>query len=278
MNLRPIIITLTSIPPRFPFLERRLKKLVAQTYNVAAIELYIPKRYKRFPLHSRYELPALPKGVDLRWVDEDLGPATKILPAYERWMGQDVDLLLCDDDRAHDSNWLKRLSDARTLRPSDIICERGWNVDERFGFMINDEEISKNRARQAPSGGRTVGYRIARALSLGLLHPPRRLYSKSGYVDIFEGFLGALIPPNAFHRHVFEIPESMWMVDDVWLSGMATIAKTKIWVHDTPRPVFSDGKVDRIEALRDFSFDGNNREDSELQCTKYFREKYGIWI
>ena len=56
-----------------------LQSLLVQAADVAAINLYIPQNYKRF-VYVESDLPRLPKGVNLRVVDEDLGPATKILP------------------------------------------------------------------------------------------------------------------------------------------------------------------------------------------------------
>ena len=275
---RAVVVTLTSIPSRFAFLPTRLAKIFAQSVRPDAVEVYLPRRYRRFPEIYPVHPPRLPKGVELIWVDEDVGPATKILPAYSRWQGKEVDLLLCDDDRAQDRDWILRLLTARASRPNDIVCERGWNVDERFGLQRESLASLQGRAVLDPSGGRTLSYRLRRAFSLGRSHPPRRLYRSAGFVDVFEGFLGALIPPNAFDRSVGSIPQEVWMVDDVWLSGMAALAGTRIWVHDYPRPVYSDGKVDKIDSLRAARFEGNQRSDSDRQCAVLFRERYGIWL
>ena len=274
---RPIVVTLTSIPSRFPFLRARLEKVLAQTVRPDAVEVYLPRRYRRFPEVFPVRAPELPKGVEIIWVDEDIGPATKILPAYARWHGKSVDLLLCDDDRAQDRDWIFRLASTRVSRPDDIVCERGWNVDERFGFQRTSPSALQGRAVLDPRGGRTLSYRLKRAFSLGHIHPPRRLYQRAGFVDVFEGFLGALIPPNAFDPAVVSIPEEVWMVDDVWLSGMAAVAGTRIWVHDLPRPVYSDGSVDKIDSLRAARFGGYQRTDSDRQCAVLFRERYGVW-
>jgi hypothetical protein len=277
MRSRPIIVTLTSIPSRFPFLNQRLQGLINQSSPADSIELYLPRKYRRFPEILSVVPPKLPRGVELHWVDEDIGPATKILPAYKRWAGKNVDLLLCDDDRSHDKRWIERLSLAREGRLSDIICERGWNIDERFGLEKLDGSTSIGRAELAPKGGRTLLYRLQRSASLGMWHPPRRLYARPGYIDIFEGFLGALIPPNAFDPRVNNIPESVAMVDDVWLSGMAALAGTNIWVHDIARPVYSDGKVDKIDSLRNYISKGDGRLASDLRCALFFRNEFKIW-
>ena len=57
-----MILSFTSIPPRFPFLGRVIQQLEKQTVRPDAVELYLPRTYRRFP----GERPALPKLPD--WV------------------------------------------------------------------------------------------------------------------------------------------------------------------------------------------------------------------
>lgn len=274
-KLRPIIITLTTIPPRSSVLLKKLSCLKNQTIKPDALQIYIPKSYRRFP-GEKPDIQALPSWVEVITVDQDLGPATKILPAYRRWEGQGVDLLICDDDRVHDEQWLERLMRQRHARPDDIICERGWNIEERYSIKTGESFLP--RAIQAADGGRTGLYRAKRLLSLGLHHPPRKIYKQAGYVDIFEGFLGVLIPPNAFPEQADDIPDAVWTVDDVWLSGMAKLNGTGIWAHDEPRPVFSNSKADKIAALTDYKLEGVGRNDAELTCIDWFRTHHRIWV
>ena len=74
------VITLSTIPPRFAGIGPALRSLVAQRSRPEAVELYIPRSYRRFPDWGG-GLPEVPEGVRIVRVDEDLGPATKILPA-----------------------------------------------------------------------------------------------------------------------------------------------------------------------------------------------------
>lgn len=273
-RVRPIIITLTTIPPRSKVLLKKLSCLIQQTIKPDAIEIYIPSSYRRFP-GEKVDIRAMPSWVDIISVEKDLGPATKILPACHRWKGQDVDLLLCDDDRVHDEKWLERLMRQRHIRPDDIICERGWNIEEKYSIETGKKLLP--RAISSPDGGRNTWYKLKRLISLGTHHPPRKIYQQAGYVDIFEGFLGALIPPNAFPEQVHDIPDAVWTVDDVWLSGMAKLNGTGIWAHDEPRPVFSNSKADKIAALTDYKLGGVGRNDAELTCIEWFRTHHQIW-
>lgn len=274
MPERPIILTLTTIPPRFSNLPRKFHAIQAQTRKPDYVELNIPEHYRRFPGEVP-SLPALPDWVSIRRCRTDYGPATKVLPTVERWRNLEADLLLCDDDRIPDKHWVDRLASVRQHRPNDIITERGWNIEERFGIKRAAPEGP--RARLALRQGRTLSYRLKRLLSLTLYHPSRRLFAIPGYVDIFEGFLGALIPSGAFPSAAFQIPDVIWTVDDVWLSGMAYLKGTKVWAHDIARPVYSDSRFDRIASLRDFVEDGYSRTGADKMAVEYLRKKYNVW-
>lgn len=274
VDKRQTVVTLTSIPPRFSHLPARFKAIGAQSHRPDRVQLTLPKEYRRFP-GERPSLPALPDWVEVVECDFDYGPATKVLPAVQRWRGTATDLLICDDDRKQDKRWIERLVQGRRDRPQDIICERGWNIAERFGLIQKDPALP--RAKPAPKGGRSLGYKLQRALSLGFLHPPRKIYESAGYVDVFEGFLGVLTPVEAIPDQAFDIPDILWTVDDVWLSGMAATMGTKIWVQDTPRPVFSDQAADKIHALRDYVEQGVGRNSADFMAVEYLRTHHGIW-
>jgi hypothetical protein len=277
MKNKPIIVTLTSIPPRYANLPRRFAAIERQSVKPDLVELYLPKSYRRFP-GPRPALPSLPDWVNVIDVEEDLGPATKVLPATRKWRSHDVDLLMCDDDRLQDRQWISRLAQTRNQRPKDIICERAWNIDERFG--ITRKVLDRPRAKFTENRGRGLSYKIRKLLTLSKItkrRVARRLYAYPGYGDIFEGFLGALVPPRAFHEDVWHIPDIVWTVDDVWLSGMAKANGCNIWVNGIPRPVYGDGEYDRIAALKDFSEKGVGRSEADRLAVDLLRAKYGIW-
>jgi hypothetical protein len=274
-NLRPIIVSMTAIPPRFENLPKKIKSLIDQTVPATSIEVYIPRKYRRFP-STHHTLPDLPKGVNIIYVDQDFGPATKILPALRKWDGHDVDILVCDDDRLQDRFWIERMATARKERPKDIICERGWQISDRFG--ISQESPLLPRAVLSHLQGRTPQYRFKRAISLGFYHPNRRVYEKSGYVDVFEGFLGALVPTKSLPREAWLIPDVLWTVDDVWLSGMAKLKNVGVWAHNQPRPVFGNGRWDKVAALTDWQENGFNRESADRKCIEYMRSQHHVWI
>ncbi len=272
---RPVVLTLTSIPPRFSNLGRKFRSIEKQTLKPDHVELNIPRNYRRFPGEVP-SLPDLPDWVSVESCPVDYGPATKVLPTVERWRSQAVDLLICDDDRLPDKHWIERLLRARRTRADDILTERGWHIDDRFSF--DREKTDLPRCELDPRGGRSLAYRLKRGLSLGAWHPPRQVVKTPGYVDVFEGFLGVLAPNWSWTEKVFDIPEAIWTVDDVWLSGMAYLNGTKVWAHDIPRPVYADSHFDKVEPLKRFVHGGYGRNDADYLAVEYLRENEGVWV
>jgi len=275
MKVRPIVVTLTSIPPRFANLPRKIASLMRQTVPPDSIELYLPRSYRRFP-GPRPRLPRLPAPVRIIDVDDDLGPATKVLPASHHWHGENIDLLFCDDDRPEDPGWVARFASARRHRPDDIVCESGWLVDTLISGPRHATD--QPRVQVSPQLGKTLGYHVQRLLTLRLYTPKTRVYSQSGYADVFAGVYGAMMAPGVFqHPEAWNIPDILWTVDDVWLSGMARKNGTRIWVNSVARPVPRDRYFDRIAALKHHVERRFDREGANRLCVQYFRDRCGIW-
>ena len=98
----------------------------------------------------------------------------------------------------------------------------------------------------------------------------------SGYTDIAEGCGGVSIKPGFFGPDAFDIPQVLWLVDDIWLSGMLEKANIGIWIdRSIPIPFLSAASP--IEALYDFSTDGFDRASANDFAIKYMQNRYGIW-
>jgi hypothetical protein len=110
-----------------------------------------------------------------------------------------------------------------------------------------------------------------------MVHPPRKLFDNSGYIDIYEGFLGVLMPSTALPELAHSISDIIWTVDEVWLSEMADYNVVKIWAHDIPRPLYSDGYYDKLASLRNFTHANYNRESAGRHAVEYLRSVYHAW-
>ena len=220
-------------------------------------------------------IPDLPRGIRLILLDEDFGPATKVLPAARDLAGQDVELIFCDDDQAYDRDWAARFLRARKTRPDDTLVQKGYHLQDRpegTKYYPRYEFRHLPRAQRVSKG---ASYRLRRALSLGRWRSVP--FTRDGYVDVLEGYRGAMLRPDFLPPEAFVIPETLWMVDDPWLSGHLLRNGRPPWLvtgGPRPRPV---ALADATESLRDVVHQGHDRRAADTLAIEYFRRHYHLW-
>ena len=268
--MRQLLITLTAIPPRFPYLRETLQSLLDQKADVASILLYLPRRYRRFEWNPE-DLPQVPPGVEIRWAEQDYGPATKVLPAVREYRGQDVSILFCDDDKVYDPDWAQRFVDCSLQHPTCCIVEEGGDVCHYSSHTYRGERQPRSERRI-----KDLRYRLMRLATLGLWKPRKNV--GSGYVDMLEGWGGVMVRPEFFSEAAFDIPDILWTVDDIWLSGQLALQQVPIWLNgDDPRRTRGNSNEVKQASLRKWVHEGHGRIEANQACVDYFREKYGIW-
>lgn len=277
------IISLTAIPPRFGLLGPTLDSLLRQEVTPESIRLYIPKRYRRFPDWDG-RLPEVPKGIEIRQPEEDLGPASKVLFAAAELAGQEIDILFCDDDREYLPSWSTRILNAAREHPGAAIVTSALQI-ERIG-------LDWSGPRRKPLGvGRysktwDLGYHWQR-LQQNIAHggkrnvpwemkAPRNRIRRSGYFDIGEGCGGFLIRPGSLDEDAWNIPPVMWAVDDVWISGQLARKGIPIW-GEAGASQYRTTRSQHKDALYAAVIDGANRDQANRACAIYMRDTYGIW-
>ena len=260
----PVIISLTTIPPRFGLIGPVLRDLRAQKADIAEIRLNLPPHYRRYgPLPAT--LPSVPDGVRICLVDEDYGPATKVLPTVRDLRGQNTEILFCDDDQHYDPLWAQRFLDSRRKKPEACIVESGYDI---AGAGARQPRVVRKR--------RDLAYRLIRLGSLNRLKPSRII--GSGHVDILEGYRGAMIRPDMLPEAAFHIPEILWTVDDPWLSGHLEANGVPIWLEAGCKWKPRDRRASKIDGLFAFVHLGHGRKQADSACIAYFRKTYGIWM
>ena len=275
-----LIITLSSIPPRFPELGATLQCLLRQSAKADRILLHIPYRYRRFPEWDGV-LPEVPDGVEIVRVEEDLGPATKILPAAKVFRDTDCDLLFCDDDRAYPPGWAARFLRNRRRHPDAVIAFRGMQVST---LVENDgPRVFRPRAirRWRVTDLRFQAKYLWRQIRAGrnwrdVPEPNRLVYMTSGYIDLFEGCAGVLAKPAFFDDSFAEIPPVLWSVDDIWLSGMLTRKGVPIWL-DCRVPTPPNTTAQAFDPLAGSVINGADRHAANQAAIRYMQKTYGIW-
>ncbi len=277
------VISLSAIPSRFGALGPALESLLAQEVRPESVRLYIPRRYRRFPDWDG-TLPEVPRGVEIRRPEEDLGPATKVLFAADELRGQDLRVLFCDDDRLYLPDWSTRMLRAAEAHPEAAIVTAGFHLGN----------LGKNWSAEGPKPRASLGYfgkqgdlryqwaRFKQGLQKRRrrlrLHekPPRNYIQRSGYVDIGEGFGGFLVRPEWLGRETWDIPAVMWAVDDVWISGQLARKGVPIW-GEAFASRFITTSLQKLDALATSVIDGADREGANRACAIYMRDTYGIW-
>lgn len=281
------IVSLSSIPPRFPGLPRTLQSLLAQSVAPERVILYLSRQYTRFPDWDG-TLPEVPEGVEIRLVDEDFGPATKILPALKDFAGEDLDILFCDDDQIYQPYLAETLLEGRRHHPDACIAASGMMDYVPPEGVATRDFTHHPRMIHFPKY-RNPWYLIRLLVTLALQvvtrrawpEPLRKRVLRAGYSDGFEGWMGVLVRPDFFPPEVFDIPAFARPVDDVWLSGHATRLGHPPWIvggllQPTLMPISTDDH-DNHTALYRSEFGGVRRDQSNIDTLRHFQKTYGIW-
>lgn len=112
-----LVISLTTIPPRFAQLPEVLEGLLAQ--GADKLVVVIARRPARF---APAPLPDLPVGVEAIETEPDMGPAGKLLAPARRFPGADI--LYCDDDWRYGPGWADALRAAQV--PGAVTAASTW--------------------------------------------------------------------------------------------------------------------------------------------------------
>lgn len=273
-----LVVSLSSIPPRFDKLEPVLNALLAQTAKIDEIRLYLPKTYRRFPDYDG-SLPDVPRGVRIVRPDDDLGPSSKVLFAAEDLRGTDCNIIYCDDDRVYHRTWFSRMLAAQGDRMGACVATSILELD-RLGFQVRATHTPRLK-KTVTSLPRTMGLvkRKLKQLTTGVTDrkpPMNRQIKRSGYGDIAEGCGAVLVRPDFFDTSAFDIPKVLWSVDDVWLSGHMARKGIGIWI-EKGFGIAPEAHSSRVCALYDATIDGVGRDAANRACVRYMQDTYGIW-
>ncbi|WP_146036506.1 glycosyltransferase family 2 protein [Pseudotabrizicola formosa] len=264
-----IIVSMTAVPPRFPYLAEVLNGFLRQTLKPEQIFLNIPYEYRRDSFNPAVP-PSVPAGITVNRVDRDFGPATKVLPTVQKYRDEDVLIFFGDDDKIYDPHTLERFAAAAEKRPECCIVEEGSDIYECTDVPFQGALLPRYDRRR-----KDMLYRLKRAASLG--NWKSRKATSSGYTDILEGWGGVMVRPRFFGDAVFDIPDPLWMVDDIWLSGHLTARGVPIWLEfGGPRVRGSRNEVRRV-ALHTQIVDGMDRIALNTACVRYYQDTFGIW-
>lgn len=272
-----LVVSITSIPSRFHRISKTLNSILSQSVKIDKICVYIPKYYQRFPQYDG-RLPDVPDGVEIRRVEQDLGPASKILHAVSDFrQSPEAMILYGDDDRCYPRDWAAQITAAARRHPNTAICRSGFDVQSR-GIQVNESSQLLPRARSKKFHWSYRAQRlqqIIRERSLRARGPKPARYS-SGYVDVMEGFQGVLVKPGFFDNAVFQVPEVCRPVDDIWLSASMARNHIPIWLdYNIAAGTQTDSHY--CDPLCDSTFGGLGRIELDRAAIEYCQSTYGVW-
>lgn len=120
----PLIVSLTSYPPRFNILPMTLRSLLRQTVTPDHLILWI----------ARDDFALLPQGVfdlqryglEIRMTELDLKSYKKIIPALDQF--PEAFIVTADDDVPYWSSWLEELVGGAELSGRVVICHRADEI------------------------------------------------------------------------------------------------------------------------------------------------------
>lgn len=120
---QPLIVSLTSFPPRFKVLPLTLKCLLSQSIKADEVVLWIA--HEDESKLSKEVLSLQSSGLSIRFCD-DLKSFKKAIPAIEAYPGSYI--VTADDDIYYRSDWLGELIAAWNGDRSEVVCHRAHKV------------------------------------------------------------------------------------------------------------------------------------------------------
>ncbi len=176
------VVSMTSVPRRIAAIKPTLVSLLRQDVPPQRIRINLGK-----DLFGDTPLPGFLSGlklVEVHWVPNDLGPATKYIPTLERYRGSNQLIVVLDDDMYYAKQLLRDLVGAdRAANGQKVFCANGLKVpaDRRSSSRPSDKALDRGSRRVAiveGCGGYTLRPRFVGATDLKDLRgaPPRALF------------------------------------------------------------------------------------------------------
>lgn len=209
-----IIVSMTSYPPRFPYLGLCLKSLLLQSVKPDHIILWLDCRADEVTQEMRsYEQ----YGITIRFVKGDLKPHKKYFFAMQEF--PDDIIITVDDDVIYPVDTIESLIKKHVEYPGCVCARRVHKVTLTSDGTIRpySEWIDKCRCIREPS-----------------------------FMLVPTGVGGVLYPPHCLDNRVFDISaitRHCLMADDIWLKAMELLKGTKVvWVPNTIlTPPYTEG-------------------------------------
>jgi len=193
-----VFFSLTTTPGRIKKLKATIASLLDQEVAAAGIILNIPEKYRRSG--QTYSIPPFISNIPQVDINRcvDFGPATKLLPTLKKLANHShAKIIVVDDDQVYPKGLVKTYIQAAENSPKTALGLCGWNVPGNF----------RHPSREVKRG---AGIRIFDA---------QPNIHRDETVDILQGATSYMVRVNFFDKRVFDLIESAYSADDIWISG-----------------------------------------------------------
>ncbi|MEQ9467184.1 MAG: hypothetical protein RLN88_07195 [Ekhidna sp.] len=250
------VISMSVLPSRFKGLVPTINSLTDQTVLPEKIMIDLPRYFKRD--QTEYEIPGYIHDhplVEINWIDEDMGPATKLLPTVDFYEhNPDRLIIVVDDDQIYARGMVENYLVYEKKLPDAALTLSGWTVPDTFDHGDKAQKY----------GGIVRFYRKDTSVN----EPVR--------VDCLQGAASFAVKPKFFNGQIFDFanaPKEAFYVDDIWVSG--NLARTKTPVYVIPAP-FRFGRFVSIRQSSQFGLSSSANADNTNNNTlyKYFENQW----
>jgi hypothetical protein len=245
-----VYITLTTIPDRIGKIRPVLDSLWDQSLRPEKIILNVPAISARFP--EPFEIPAFIKNRSYVEVNfsEDVGPATKLLPTLRKFQHeQDVTLIVVDDDQVYPRGLVAHYCRTSPKYPEAVVALCGC---------------------EPPNGGKHGERKILHGAGIRIFRPYANAKAPV-LVDVVQGASSYCLRPVFFDGQIYDLHESAYHADDIWVSGH--LANRQVMKYVVPAD-FAYARIDAYptpQSLRKTS-NRDNRHNDALYA--YFKDHW----
>ena len=195
----PVIVSLTSHPPRIGEIHKCIESLLEQYFVPDKLILWLaeeqfPEKEKELP---RKLLKLQDRGLTIRWCD-DIKSHKKYYYTMQEY--PDAVVITVDDDVIYEKDTTMRLYESYLKYPKAVSCLRAHRI-------ISDEY------------GKIKPYRE-------WIYEDKTLYDKVSYQTMPTGVGGVLYPPHCLKEEAFDkdkIKRLCLNADDIWLKTMSVV-------------------------------------------------------
>lgn len=212
-----MVISLTTLPSRIKNIRPTIASLCDQTIQPEKIILNIPKESRREK--CGYVIPEFLKNnplVLINEVEEDLGPATKLLPTLKKyWNEHEQKIIVVDDDEIYPKMLVENYLKYADEYSNAVLTLVGWDAPEDADHH----------------------HRLVRYGAIGSKPRNSERVNEPVQVDCVQGASSFMVRSTFFTDEIFDYsqaPREAFFVDDIYVSGH--LATNSIPVMVIPAP------------------------------------------